>query len=216
MIGPLKKHRFLVVAAVLSWYGWSAAQPTPPVDEPPEVRAVPEIPELPGAPAGELEELVLEDPFRLARILRERAERDLAEETFLEATGGSATESEGGFEEAASAAPARSLVLSLDSTLVAGDQASAIVNGQRCDPGEAISFPGLEDPPIVKQIIGRTVKVEWRGRVFALDLIDHRKLVLVTDPAGNPVPQADSGAEADPAEEGVEAASWRLNSTRNP
>jgi hypothetical protein len=168
MIALVRRHCFLLAAAVLIWQGWAAgtassATPGPaagdPVPPPPPVFTAEDLDRR----ASDALALAPADPFLLRELLARRAAAE--QDPPADAAAGTGVDAQ---PEQQSLTP--SIRLTLQSTLPDGARGRAWINGQDLAVGDPI--PGIvsDHPPILKSVTGSSVTITWAGRDYLLDL----------------------------------------------
>ncbi len=181
MIGKIKKHCFLATAMGVAYLGLNSARLVAGgtmIDQ--VTKLLPELdPTMIQESAGDASPEVSSDPFRLLQILASRAaleEEAMGNETLIEEVAQPLVGSEGTdgaeavTEVVAPAVVPDSGVIHLQSTMHGPHGNVAYLNGRLVRCGQEVQGLKTEIPPILLEVAGTEVRLEFDGEVYTMDV----------------------------------------------
>jgi len=165
----IRKHRFLIVSAILGWYAWSSAgkvmeQAVTSLSE----QVLPEVsPDVLTKPRESDAPLSLKDPFKLVQVLAQMTESQKQDPLDVST-----------LSDRPVVADEPAPILILASTMGTASGGFANLNGQNVAAGDPIPGVDPEDPPILERVDGTSVQILWKGERYTMDLFGSRRLVL--------------------------------------
>ena len=168
MIALLRRHCFLLAAAILVWQGWAASDASSAAPAPDSGATAPAAPpvltsedfaqSVPGAAP-----LAPDDPFFLRELLLK-----LSADADASSQGTAPQSSQNEAPDKQSLTPG--IRLTLQSTLPSGATGRAWINGHDIEIGDEIPGISAAHPPVLNAVMGSTVTITWSGSDYLLDL----------------------------------------------